>query len=84
MVGRQVYFVVIQIYKKFIYNIVKELRKTMKKSMAIGISQESCTALFPLCSFRKNDISKIKKYIQRENVESIERVLIFNDTGKIQ
>ena len=34
-----------KIYKKNIYNIVKELRKTIKKSMATGIAQTSCTAL---------------------------------------
>ena len=40
--------------------------------MAIGIAQKSCTTLFPLRFLRKNDISKNKKYIQRENIESIE------------
>ena len=40
--------------------------------MATGIAQKSCTALFPLCSLRKNVISKIKKYIYKENIESIE------------
>ena len=49
--------------KKIIYIIVKELRKTIKKSMATGIAQKSCTALFPLWSLRKNDISKDKKYL---------------------
>ena len=29
--------------------------------MAIGIAQKSCTALFPLWSLKKNDISKMKK-----------------------
>ena len=38
-----------------IYNIVLELPKTIKKSMAKRIAQKSCTVLFPLWSFRKND-----------------------------
>ena len=67
------YFVVIQIYKKCIYNIVIELRKTIQNSMVRGIAQKSCTALFPLWSLRKNDISKMKRKIQRGNIESIER-----------
>ena len=29
--------------------------------MATGIAQKSCTALFPLWSLKKNDISKMKK-----------------------
>ena len=41
--------------------------------MATGIAQKTCTALFPLWPVRKNDISKNKKYIWRENKESIER-----------
>ena len=28
--------------------------------MATGVSQKGCTNLFPLSSFRKNDISKMK------------------------
>ena len=32
----------------------------IKKSMATGVSQKGCTNLFPLSSFRKNDISKMK------------------------
>ena len=44
-----------------------ELRKSIKKSMATGITQKSCTALFPLLSIRKNDISKMKiKNTRRE------------------
>ena len=72
LVGRYLYFVVIQIYKEFIYNIVIELRKAIKKSKAKRIAQKSSTALFPLWSLRENDIPKMKK-IQRGNVESIER-----------
>ena len=52
--------VVIQIYKKIVYNIVTELQKTIEKSMATGIAQKSYTALFPLWSLKKNDISKMK------------------------
>ena len=37
-------------YKKKIFTIVIELGKTIKKSMATGIAQKSCTALFPLWS----------------------------------
>ena len=67
-VGRYAYFVVIQVYKKVIYNIVKELRKTIKKSMATGIVQKGCTVLFPMWSLRKNDISKIKNlYVKRKH-----------------
>ena len=40
--------------------------------MATGIAQKSCTTLFPLRFLSKNDISKNKKYIQREDIESIE------------
>ena len=52
----------------------------IKKSMATGVSQKGCTNLFPLSSFRKNDISKMKHthtrtHTQRGNVESIERNL---------
>ena len=50
--------------KKIIYIIVKELQKTIKKSVATGIAQKNCTASFPLWSLRKNDISKNKKYIK--------------------
>ena len=56
-------------YKYTIYNIVIELPKTIKKSMATGITPKSCTALFPLWSLRKNDISKMKKYIKRKHRE---------------
>ena len=41
--------------------------------MATGIAQTSCTALFPLWSLRKNDISKMKRKTLRGNLESIER-----------
>ena len=54
--------------KKIMYNIVKELQKTIKKSMTIGIAQKSCTALFPSWSLRKNNILKNKKvYIKRKH-----------------
>ena len=33
-------FVAIQIYKNFTYNIVIELQKTIKKSMATGMAAE--------------------------------------------
>ena len=45
--------------------------------MTTGIAQKSCTTLFPFWSLRKNDISKMKKKIQRGNIESIERNLNF-------
>ena len=61
-----------KIYKKFIYNIVTKLQKTIKNSTATGIAQKSCRALFPLRSLRKCNISIMKK-MQRGNVESIER-----------
>ena len=47
--------------------------------MATGIAQKNYTALFPLWSLRKNDISKIKYIhrnsymIERGNIESIEK-----------
>ena len=59
--------------KKIIYYIVKELRKTIKKSMATVIAEKTCIALFPLWSLRKNDISKNENYTSRGNIESIER-----------
>ena len=59
LLGRHIYSVFIQIYKKFIYNISSELQK--QKSMATGIVEKSCVALFPLWSLRKNYISKMKK-----------------------
>ena len=64
-----------QIYKKkkIIYIIVKELRKTIKKSMVTGITQKSCTALFLLWSLRKNDILKNTKLYVKGKMESIER-----------
>ena len=37
--------------------------KNNKKSMATGIAQKRCTALFPLWSLRKNDVSKMKRKI---------------------
>ena len=37
--------------------------------MAPGKAQKSCTALFPLWSLRKNDISKNKKYIYKEETQ---------------
>ena len=43
--------------------MAKELQKPIKKSVATGIAQKSCTALFPLWSLRKNDISKNYIYI---------------------
>ena len=57
--------------KKNIYNIVKELRKTIKKSMATGIAQKNCTTLFPLWSLRKNGILKNKKYIKEETQKAL-------------
>ena len=46
----------------------------IKKSMVTGITQKSHTALFPLWSLRKNDMSKDKKiYIKRKHKESIKR-----------
>ena len=41
--------------------------------MATATAQKSCTALFPLRILRKNDISIMKKKMQRGIVESIER-----------
>ena len=35
-------------YTKKAFTIVKELKKTIRKSMVTGIGQKSCTALFPL------------------------------------
>ena len=56
------------IQKKVIYNIVIELWKTINKSMGTGIAQETCTALFPLWFFSKNDILKMKNiYIKRKH-----------------
>ena len=57
------------------YNIVIGLRKTVKKSMATGIVQKSCTALFLLWSLKKNNISKTKKKYKDESY--IEGILIF-------
>ena len=37
-----------KLYKKVIYNVVIEFQKTIKKFMATGIAQKSCSALFPL------------------------------------
>ena len=34
-----------------------------KKTMATGIAQRNCTALFTLLSLRKNDISKMERKI---------------------
>ena len=62
--------------KKLIYNIAKELQKTIKNPIATEIAQKSCGALFPSWSFRENDMSKLKIKIQRGNVESFERNLI--------
>ena len=42
---------------------IQKIYLQLKKSMATGITQKSCTALLPLWSLRKNDISKIKKNI---------------------
>ena len=51
--------------------------------MATGIAQKSCTALFPLQSLRKNDISKIKN-IYIEETESIERNFKYLNVEKIK
>ena len=58
--------------------------------MATGIAQKNCTALFPLWSLRKNDISKIKNIhrnsymIQRGNIESIEKNFRYLNVEKIK
>ena len=57
-----------KIYEKVIYNIVVELRITIKKSMATGIAQKSCTALFPFWSLRKKwNIENEKGKTERGN-----------------
>ena len=63
MLGRWVYyfFRVIQIYKKVIYNIVIELQKTIKKSMARRIVQKLGNN--PLWFVRKNYLSKMKRKV---------------------
>ena len=43
--------------------------------MTTGMVQKSYTALFLQWSLRKSDISKMKKKIERVNVESIEKNL---------
>ena len=48
------------------YNIVIELRKTVKKSLVTGIAQKRCKALFSFWSLRKNDMPKMKKKIKEE------------------
>ena len=58
--------------KKIVYTIVKELRRTIKKSMTTGIAQKSCTALFPLWSLRKMIYQNVKN-VYKEETESIER-----------
>ena len=50
--------------------------------MATGIAQENCTGLFPLWPLRKNDILKNEKYIERGNIESIERNFKFLNIEK--
>ena len=59
------------IQKKDIYNIVIELQKTNKKSMATGITQKSCTALFPLWSRPWHDMQAIAhaRAVTRANQE---------------
>ena len=49
-----------KISNKIIYNVVREFQKTIKKSMATGTAQKSCTALFPLWSLGKSDIPTMK------------------------
>ena len=43
--------------------------------MATGIAQKSCTALFPLWSLRKTNISKMKRKIETQ--KALNRILIF-------
>ena len=45
--------------------------------MATGIAQKSWTALFPLWSLRKNDISKMKRKYIEETQKVLKRILIF-------
>ena len=54
------------------------ITKTVKKSMVTGIAQKSCTALFPLWSLRKNDISKMKKKYKEETLKALKGILILN------
>ena len=54
------------------------ITKTVKKSMVTGIAQKSCTALFPLRSLRKNDISKMKKKYKEETLKALKGILILN------
>ena len=44
----------------------RHTRKTIKKSLATGMVQKSCTALFPLWSLRKNDLPKMKNNTKRK------------------
>ena len=81
-VGRYVYFVVIQIYKKITSNIVIELRKTIKKSMATGIAQKIRAAIFPLWSLRKNDVSKMKKKKYKEEMQEALKGLLISKQRK--
>ena len=46
--------------------------------MATGIAQKSCTALFPLWSFRKNDIMENKKYIYKDGTQKALKGLLNN------
>ena len=65
----------VQIYKEFICDVDLALPKTIKKSMAIVITQKSCTDLFSLWLPMKNYMSKTKKKNtkrKRRNVESTE------------
>ena len=50
--------------------------------MATVIAEKTCTALFPLWSLRKNDISKNENYTSRGNIESIERNFQYLNTEK--
>ena len=45
--------------------------------MTTGIAQKSCTALFPLWSLRKNDITKKKKIYKEETKKTLKGILIF-------
>ena len=72
-VGRQVYFIVIQIYKKTIYNIVKELRNTIKKSMTTGIAQKSY--YFHFGPLGKMIHQKIKDIYKEETQKALKGIL---------
>lgn len=67
-------------YTKTLFVIVTNLREIIKKFMATGIAQRSCTDLFPLWSHKKNDIPKMKKqkkYCKVETQKALKEVLVF-------